>query len=42
MTKVSIIAEASRGSGYENLITAQNRALKKLSQEVADAIKGAQ
>ena len=42
MTKVSIIAEASGGSGYENLITAQNRALKKLSQEVADAIKGAQ
>ena len=42
MTKVSIIAEASGGSGYENLITAQNRALKKLSQEIADAIKGAQ
>ena len=42
MTKISIIAEASGGSGYENLITAQNRALKKLSQEIADAIKGAQ
>jgi len=42
MTKVSIIAEASGGSGYENLITAQNRALQRLSQEIADAIKGAQ
>jgi uncharacterized lipoprotein YmbA len=41
-TRVSIIAEPSGGSGYENLITAQNRALQKLSQEIADAIKGAQ
>ena len=42
LTKVSIIAEPSGGSGYESLITAQNRALQKLSQEIADAVKEAQ
>jgi len=42
MTRVSIIAEASGGEDYESLIAAQNRALRRLSQEIADALKGAQ
>ena len=39
MTKVSIITEPSGGEGYDNLITAQNRALQALSREIADAVK---
>jgi uncharacterized lipoprotein YmbA len=39
LTKVSLISEPSGGEGYDNLITAQNRALQKLSQEIVDAIK---
>ena len=42
LTKVSIIKEASGGEGYDNLITAQNRALQRLSQEIADAVKSNQ
>jgi uncharacterized lipoprotein YmbA len=42
LTRVSIIAEASGGEGYEKLIAAQNRALQALSREIADAVKGAQ
>jgi hypothetical protein len=42
LTRVSIIAEASGGGGHESLIAAQNRALQKLSQEIADAVKEAQ
>jgi len=39
LTRVSIITEASGGEGYEKLIAAQNRALKKLSREIADGIQ---
>ncbi|NIO07696.1 MAG: hypothetical protein GTO40_06685 [Deltaproteobacteria bacterium] len=39
---MSIITEASGGEGYEELITAQNRALQALSREIANAVKGAQ
>jgi uncharacterized lipoprotein YmbA len=39
LTRVSIISEDSGGEGFDKLISAQNRALQKLSQEVADAIK---
>lgn len=42
LTRVSIIAEASGGEGYEKLIAAQNRALKALSREIADSVKEAQ
>ena len=42
VTRVSIIAESSGGGAYESLISAQNRALKKLSKEIADAVKAAQ
>ena len=42
MTRVSIIVESSGGGGYESLISAQNRALQKLSKEIADAVKAAQ
>lgn len=42
LTRVSIIAEASGGEGYEKMITAQNRALQALSREIADAVKEAQ
>ncbi len=42
LTKVSIISEPSGGEGYDELITAQNRALQKLSQEIVDAIKANQ
>ena len=38
-TKVSIIKEASKGTDYEALVAAQNRALHGLSQEIAEAIK---
>jgi uncharacterized lipoprotein YmbA len=39
LTKVSIVSEPSGGSGYDNLIRAQNRALQALSREIAEAIK---
>jgi uncharacterized lipoprotein YmbA len=42
LTKVSIITEPSGGEGYDNLISAQNRALQKLSQEIVDAINANQ
>jgi len=42
LTRVSIIAEATGGGGYERLISAQNRALQALSREIANAIKEAQ
>ena len=42
LTRMSIIAEASGGEGYEKLIAAQNRALHALSREIADAVKEAQ
>ena len=42
LTRVSIIAEASGGEGYEKLIAAQNRALHALSREIADSVKEAQ
>jgi len=42
LTRVSIIAEASGGEGYEKMISAQNRALQALSREIADAVKEAQ
>ena len=38
LTKVSIISEPAGGEGFDNLITAQNRCLQKLSQEIVDAI----
>ena len=37
-TKVSIIREQSSGDGYDALIQAQNETLRKLSDEIADAI----
>jgi len=42
LTRVTIIAEATGGDGYERLISAQNRALKALSREIANAIKEVQ
>jgi len=39
LTKVSIISETSGGEGFDELITAQNRSLQELSQEIVDAIK---
>jgi len=39
MTKVSIINVASRGTDFESLVAAENRALQKLSAEIAEAIK---
>jgi hypothetical protein len=42
LTRVTIIAEATGGEGYEKLITAQNRTLQGLSRVIADAIKEAQ
>ena len=39
LTKVSIVTEQSDGSGYDNLIAPQNRALQALSREIAEAIK---
>ena len=39
LTKVSIIKEPSGGEGYDKLISAQNRALQRLSREIADAIQ---
>jgi uncharacterized lipoprotein YmbA len=38
-TKVAIIREPCGGNGYDNMISAQNRALQRLSREIADAIK---
>ena len=42
LTRVSIIAEATGGGGYERLISAQNSALQALSREIANAIKEAE
>jgi len=39
LTKVTIVAEPAGGPGYDNLIAAQNRALKALSGEIAKAVK---
>ena len=39
LTKVSIISVASDGTGFENLVAAENRVLQMLSAEIADAIK---
>ena len=39
LTKVSIIREPSGGEGYDNLISAQNLTLQKLSREIADSIQ---
>ena len=38
LTKVSIIREPAGGNDFDNLIAAQNRALKRFSREIADAI----
>ncbi len=38
-TKVSIIREQSSGDGYDALIQAQNKTLKMLSEEIAEAIR---
>ena len=37
-TKVSIIKEQSSGDGYDELIQAQNKTLRQLSDEIAEAI----
>ena len=37
-TKVSIIREQSSGAGYDELIQAQNKTLRTLSDEIAEAI----
>ena len=42
LTRISIITESTGGDGYERLISAQNRALKALSREIANAVKKAQ
>lgn len=39
LTKVSIITEATEGEDFEHLVAAENRALQKLSTEIADAIR---
>jgi uncharacterized lipoprotein YmbA len=39
VTRVSIIREPAGGEGFDKLISAQNRALQKLSREIADAVK---
>ena len=39
VTKVSIISVASDGTDFESLVAAENRALQKLSAEIAKAIK---
>lgn len=39
VTRVSLITVASGGDGYDRLIGAQNQALRKLSQEIVDAIR---
>lgn len=38
LTKVSIIREQSSGEGYDELIQAQNKILRTLSDEIAEAI----
>ena len=42
VTRVSLITVASGGDGYDRLIGAQNQALRKLSQEIVDAIRANQ
>ena len=39
LTKVSIISVASEGTDFESLVAAENRALQRLSTEIAEAIK---
>jgi len=39
LTKVSIISVASEGTDFESLVAAENRALQRLSIEIAEAIK---
>lgn len=39
LTKVSIISVAAEGIEFENLVAAENRALQRLSAEIAEAIK---
>jgi uncharacterized lipoprotein YmbA len=39
LTKVTIISEPTNGTGYDNLVAAQNRSLKALSREIAESIK---
>lgn len=39
IAKVSIITEPTSGEGYEYLVAAENRALKKLTLEISDMIK---
>jgi uncharacterized lipoprotein YmbA len=39
ITKVTVVTEPAGGTGYDNLIAAQNRSLKTLSREIAKSIK---
>ena len=39
LTKVSIISVASQGTGFQNLVAAENQTLQKLSIEIAGTIK---
>lgn len=39
ITKVTVLTEPTTGNNYEHLVAAENRALKTLSFEIAEAIK---
>ena len=39
LTKVSIITEATQGTGYDHLVAAENQTLQKLSREIVGVIE---